>query len=513
MATTEVVKSIFGLSPLDIQKARQKRIEGLYSSFASKGGREGFGGVLGLAIGQGISGLLDVNDPELQKAKDMADIQKQVSADLSPEDISNPNIYFSHLADLLSKKGYGTEASQILAVGADEIQKWDKSQQEAKLTQLKINETEQDIQDREGFKSDVEALQLTAAARGTPPTSQEILEIASKYSTADKLLNIAQTDIQKDKYYDFMVKNAERNFKNQVALAEQRGADAKELEAIKQSYRKEIEFLKAKLGTGKGSKSKSGVYERVYGGRIVTSASEVGMAATNLNVLTGGGTTPQTAGLFKDLEGKGVLSAGTKFFGQTVTDSDQQKYEAIMRPVIYNLAQLQGSGQVPRQSQIDNLMKSLVVEPGQKYDAQIVKMGELRQIFEASAEAALVNPALTAEQRKIVNSNVDRLRKAIPFTGQDAILYGKYIKSTKTPLNFGEWLDKNGKGRGVVGHAKLGDKVVDRPVSATGQEWESYVKDIGASIYIPGMDEVSGDMDLEALLELEKEMMANEDID
>jgi len=140
-------------------------------------------------------------------------------------------------------------------------------------------------------------------------------------------------------------------------------------------------------------------------------------------------------------------------------------------------------------------------------------MGELRQIFEASAEAALVNPALTAEQRKIVNSNVDRLRKAIPFTGQDAILYGKYIKSTKTPLNFGEWLDKNGKGRGVVGHAKLGDKVVDRPVSATDQEWESYVKDIGASIYIPGMDEVSGDMDLEALLELEKEMMANEDID
>jgi hypothetical protein len=476
----DIVNSLFGLSSTDIE-AKQRAANEQRSFNVAQLAPEGYGGIvygagrLGYGLGKAAGGLLGIEDPQLVKAKKIEQTLMDVQSELGEDGLINPNKLYPLMAKKLSDAGLVKEAAQATIYGNEEINKYNKLQAELQAKEANALKTNLELQDSLNFKSEIQTASRKAAEEGRTLTSEEIIGIASKYSSADKLLQIASSKEDKETYRQFMIDQAERRGELQLKLAEERQADRKEIEAIKAENKKELEELKTKLSPKGG---RTGVYERVYGGRIVTSANEVKQASVNLNVLTNGGMTPQTSGLFKDLEGKGVLSAGFKFFGQTVTKADQQQYEAIMRPVIYNIAQLQGSGQVPRQAQIDNLMKSLIVEPGQKYDAQITKMGELRQIFEASAEAALVNPALTEEQRDIVKSSVNTVRNAIPFTGQDVLLY---TTSKDKSLTFGQWIEKNGKGRGAPGKAFVGNEMIERPVSATDQEWEQYKEEIGAT--------------------------------
>ena len=476
----DIVNSLFGLSSTDIE-AKQRAANEQRSFNVAQLAPEGYGGIvygagnIGYGLGKAVGGLLGIEDPQLVKARKVEQTLMDVQAELGEEGLINPNKLYPLMAKKLSDAGLVKEATQATIYGNQEIDKYNKLQAELQQKEANALKTNLEIQDSLNFKSEIDMASRQAAAEGRTLTSDEIMGIASKYSSADKLLQIASAKEDKETYRNFMIDQAERRGEFQLKLAEQRQADRKEIEAIKAENKIEIEELKAKLNP-KGNKT--GVWERTYGGRIVTSSNEVKQAAVNLNVLTNGGMTPQTSGMFKDLEGKGVISAGFKFFGQTVTKADQQQYEAIIRPVIYNLAQLQSSGAVPRENQINNLMKALVVEPGQKYEAQITKMGEFRQIFEAAAEVALVNPALTDEQKNIVKSSLNSIRSSLPFTGQDVLLY---TTSKDKSLSFGEWLDANGSGRGAAGHAFVGEELIERPVTATDKEWEEYKRDIGAT--------------------------------
>jgi len=130
MATEEVVKSIFGPTPLEIEQAERQRVQGLYSSYGQMGGREGIGGVFGVAAGQLIGSLLGLEDPQLTRATKMKTILNTVTDRLSPADMANPTKFFPVIIDELSTAGFGDEATQMSLVAADEIGKWNKRQAE-----------------------------------------------------------------------------------------------------------------------------------------------------------------------------------------------------------------------------------------------------------------------------------------------------------------------------------------------------------------------------------------------
>lgn len=130
MATEEVVKSIFGPTPLEIEQAQRKRVQGLYSSFGQMGGEPGIGGIIGVGLGQLANSLFNLEDPQLTKSKDMKMILNEARSELTPEQMMNPTVYFPHLINKLDAKGYEIESSQVQAVASDEIAKWNKQKLE-----------------------------------------------------------------------------------------------------------------------------------------------------------------------------------------------------------------------------------------------------------------------------------------------------------------------------------------------------------------------------------------------
>jgi hypothetical protein len=221
------------------------------------------------------------------------------------------------------------------------------------------------------------------------------------------------------------------------------------MQQIKFDNQKEIEKLKATLNPKGGSSS---VYERGYANNFVTSSAELVPATSNLNILTQGGVSPITAGVFTNLKGTGLLSATGAAFGNTITSAEAGQYESIMLPVIQNIGTMQNAGRRTTIAQLDNLKNALIAKPGQPYVVQVQKMGELRQIAEAATEAAMANPALSEDQKALVKGNLEKVKQAIPFTGSDVAKFSVVAKKTPN-LKFKDWLKENGSEKNVAGQA------------------------------------------------------------
>ena len=299
----------------------------------------------------------------------------------------------------------------------------------------------------------------------------------SAYSTSpsDKLLGIVTDKIKAERSLQNSLQVAQTNYESSVKLAKQRQADAKELAKLKQEHQLHLESIKSL----KKDSAKIGANERAVANRVTVSASELRQAANNLNVLTKGGETPVTAGMFRDLEGKGFLSATTKFLGNTLTPDDALQFDAIMRPILYNVGSIQNQGMAVRQFQLANLEKALLPQAGQSHEAQLTKMGEFRQVVEAGLHGSLTNESLNEDQRALISLVAEQIELAIPFTGQDVLAF---TTNNKDPnMTFGQWLEIYGKGRGTFGVATVDDKKLQRPARFTDQMWEKFIQDKGAT--------------------------------
>lgn len=69
----EIVDKIFGLSPEEVQIANQQKTQDLNKMFLSAPTTsQRLGGVLGVALGSGLSKVFPTEDPELTKSAFMA---------------------------------------------------------------------------------------------------------------------------------------------------------------------------------------------------------------------------------------------------------------------------------------------------------------------------------------------------------------------------------------------------------------------------------------------------------
>lgn len=432
-----IVPSLFGPTPQELEAQRKQQQSDLLKAYAAQGPRAAAGAGVGTLIGQGLNALFGTQDPEIKKATDVYKVLQTTQQELG-DGVSDPNILYPTLQKRFTEAGFPDIAAKVAEEGSSKIIDWN-------TKQATIKQKEFDLKQDQDAKIALQELNTKAAEEGRTPTSEEIISTLSTYLPAEKLAPLIQNAADKQAWRDMEVKRMEMNHEDRLQAAKDRQADRKELEAIKLANQKELATLKATLNPSGG---KTSVYEKGYANNFVTSSAELVPATSNLNILTQGGVSPITAGVFTNLKGTGLLSATGAAFGTTITSAEAGQYESIMLPVIQNIGTIQNGGRRTTIAQLDNLKNALIAKPGQPYIVQVQKMGELRQIAEAAVEAAMANPALSDEQKALVKSHIEKVRQAIPFTGADVAKFSVYSKKNPN-VKFKDWLKENGSDKNI----------------------------------------------------------------
>jgi len=452
----EIVQGLFGVSPsiLRQQQDAQFRAQAMAEAQLSPEQQNYYQmSNMGRQFGRAVGGLLGAEDPVLARQTAENNVLQQVQSSLSPADLQDPyklsaavyqaamqanlpelanNAYQNMQAGKLANAKVGTEQAQAAQYNANAALKESELVQEQQASQ---------------------ALRTLYAAKqelGQTPTTEEIIATAAPYMSAEKLATMMQTSADKAAYRQTMITQAKDALEARIEAARQRQADAKEIAQMRIDGQKELKQIAASLNPK--STSSSSVYERGYANNFVTSSAELVPATSNLNILTQGGTSPVTAGVFTNIKGTGILSSTSAALSNTITPAEQGQYESIMLPVIQNIGTMQNAGRRTTIGQLDNLKNALIAKAGQPYIVQVQKMGELRQIAEAASEAAMANPALNDDQKALVQANVQKLQQSIPFTGADVAKYSVYAKKNPN-VAFKDWLKVNGADRGSVAPA------------------------------------------------------------
>jgi hypothetical protein len=429
-----IVPSLFGPTPEELMSLRRQEQAQTISSYAPAGGRAVIGAAVGTALARGINSLFGLEDPQIKRATDVYNVLTTTQQQLGAA-ATDPTQLYPALQENFAKAGYGDIAEKVSTEGATKILDWNTKQ--ATLQQKAF-----DLKQDQEAKVALQDLNAKAAEEGRTPTSEEIISTLSTYLPVEKLAPLIQNSADKEKWRDVEVKRMELQHEDRLLLARERQADKKEIEAIRQENKKELEALKATLNPK--SSSKSSVYERGYANQALTSFNELVPAFDNISIMTNRGVNPVTGSAFAGLKGTGFMSATGQQLGQVLTTADQAQYESIMKPAIYNVAVIQAGGRVPRQTQIDNLMTSLLAKGNTVPQiAQLQKLGELRQIVEKANEAYQINPAATDEQKALAQEAVDTYAKAIPFNGTDVAKFSVYSKKNPS-VKFQDWLKVNG---------------------------------------------------------------------
>jgi hypothetical protein len=461
----DIVGSLFGLSvpELEAQRRQQQQLEN--QNYAAMLGRNSpapgrtynqalIGRSLGQAIGQGLFG---VQDPMIERATQLEGILKKTQDELGADAQDPVKLYGTLSRNLGQVPELSREAGKALQL----YQEAGKNQaQTAKLNAEAAAKEQEALKQKQGQEA-IAKLWQSKQELGQTPTNEEIINVAAQFMPAEKLATLMQTSADKAAYRQTMLDQAKISAEARVQAAQDRNASAKEMEQIRSDNRKELAILAASLKPKDAGGSKSSVYERGYANNFVTSSAELVPATTNLNILTNGGTSPITAGVFTNLKGTGLLSATGAAFGTSVTSTEAGQYESIMLPVIANIATMQNAGRRTTQAQVENLKNALIAKPGQPYLVQVQKMGELRQIVEAASDAAKTNPAMSEDQLASIQGNVERVKQAIPFTGADVAKFSMFAK--KNPgVKFVDWLKVNGEDKEAFGSSAIPQGAIDK---------------------------------------------------
>jgi hypothetical protein len=461
-----IVGNLFGIDMQSMQDALDAKAQAENLAIAKLDPYQAqryYAGETGRAIGKGVNSLFGLEDPMIIKQRKENEVLQQVQSSLSPEDLQDPVKLSQAVFQAAQQAGLPDLANHAyngLQQGRLQNAKVGQEVAQTQKAQMDIALKQQDYLQQVKAQEAISQLWKAKEALGETPTNEEIIGVAAQYMPAEKLATLMQTSADKAAYRQSMLDQAQIAAEARVQAAKDRNASAKELEQIRLDNRKELVVLAASLKP-KDSGSKSSVYERGYANNFVTSSAELVPATGNLNILTNGGTSPITAGVFTNLKGTGLLSATGAAFGTSVTSAEAGQYESIMLPVIANIATMQNAGRRTTQAQVENLKNALIAKPGQPYIVQVQKMGELRQIVEAASDAAKTNPAMSEDQLAAIQGNVERVKQAIPFTGADVAKFSMFAK--KNPgVKFVDWLKVNGEDKEAFGSSAIPKGAIDK---------------------------------------------------
>jgi hypothetical protein len=104
---------------------------------------------------------------------------------------------------------------------------------------------------------------------------------------------------------------------------------------------------------------------------------------------------------------------------QQMSNGDIQAYNVASTGLARFIAQMENVGTVPGKDQIDNIHETLTLKPGDTVATKMRKLAEARQQVELNAKSMLASPDMATEQKELLQSNIEKIKKAVPYTMED----------------------------------------------------------------------------------------------
>lgn len=201
-------------------------------------------------------------------------------------------------------------------------------------------------------------------------------------------------------------------------------------------YRKKadgtLEFIPGGPADPEGPKKGAlGSRESVFINRVATSASE---AAADLGNVVQLPITSSTGIFGGRKQGESIFAAGKETLANKMTSQEVQSYNVMSAGFQRSLASIEASGLAPSGT-LSHQMDAVIFKEGDTNLTKLHKLAQTRQIVEKGLEVALSNPRVPKEQKAQMESSLEALRKAVPFTHTDVInLQRAQEKNPKTTL-------------------------------------------------------------------------------
>jgi len=178
---TEIVNSLFGVTPESLQQQREAALQQQAQQYAQlspmQAAQAGFY-TAGNRLGGAVGGLLGAQDPQMAKAAALQNILKQADT-TSPEGLAT-------LAQTLGQQGFGQQAMQVM----------DQARQ-ARLQTSQANKAAIEEQRLTLSAAKEDAMTKELAALGPDATQEDYLKVVTKYGDAKTILPTLQASMDR----------------------------------------------------------------------------------------------------------------------------------------------------------------------------------------------------------------------------------------------------------------------------------------------------------------------------
>lgn len=224
---TEIVNSLFGVTPESLQQQREAALQQQAQQYAQlspmQAAQAGFY-TAGNRLGGAIGGLLGAQDPQMAKAAALQNILKQADT-TSPEGLAT-------LAQTLGQQGFGQQAMQVM----------DQARQ-ARLQTAQTQKAEMSVAQEESLRKELANL-------GPDATEADIMKAVTKYGSADKVLATLQASSDRAAARQQQLNLAQAAADAKVEAAKAAGESREAIARLQIEGKKEVAALAASLKAG-----------------------------------------------------------------------------------------------------------------------------------------------------------------------------------------------------------------------------------------------------------------------
>jgi hypothetical protein len=181
---------------------------------------------------------------------------------------------------------------------------------------------------------------------------------------------------------------------------------------------KKLEDLGVIKGTAAGG---TGGRQAVYNERIINAGQQAIADLDNILKLPVAASTGLLGSGIGAAKSTSILDIGKTALQRELTPQDSQQYATLSAGLGRYASTLEGSGLPGTAGMTNSATAQLTSAPGETYMTRLTKIAQTRQIVENGLEAAKAAPGLTPDQVKMIDDNLAKLRKVVPFTPSDVI--------------------------------------------------------------------------------------------
>lgn len=161
----------------------------------------------------------------------------------------------------------------------------------------------------------------------------------------------------------------------------------------------------------------AGGRESVFINRVVNSGNQAAADLENVVQM------PLTVsrGIFGGRQqGGSLFEAGKETLANAMTTEDVQLYNTFATGFQRALAAIEGAGLAPTNA-LMHQMDQVIFKEGDTNFVKLAKLAQIRQIVEKGMDTVTANSRVDPGTKKLVEEIVGKVRKSVPFTGQDLL--------------------------------------------------------------------------------------------